>query len=299
MVGARDDPDAGGSDGVRTSATELPRRGSRSGPGQIARARKDLYGQEDTEPTVPAPRDPAPSPSPSPETGWTGDGGAPSPVWPTRAVRDGAPTADPAAPADTDADIDADTAPDAAGAPARPASRRPALLVAAGVVLLAIGLVLGYLFADVTGGPGAVSGVAALPSRPTMLGQVVAVPDGQTASVRVDDQVFDVAVLGLDAPTGDECGAAAATALASTTLAGQFVTLVPDPTVAEFDEQGRRLSYLVLSTQQNYTDTALTAGVARADTVRPLWYSRFFTEEQATARGAGRGLWGPPCDAAR
>lgn len=284
MVGARDDPDAGGSDGVRTSATELPRRGSRSGPGQIARAREDLYGQEDTEPTVPAPREPAPSPSP--ETGPTGDGGAPSPVWPTRAVRDGAPAADPAAP-------------DAAGSPARPASRRPALLVAAGVVLLVIGLVLGYLFADVTGGPGAVSGVAALPSRPTMLGQVVAVPDGQTASVRVDDRVFDVSVLGLDAPTGDECGAAAATALASTTLAGQFVTLVPDPTVAEFDEQGRRLSYLVLRTQQNYTDTALTAGVARADTVRPLWYSRFFTDEQATARGAGRGLWGPPCDAAR
>lgn len=78
-------------------------------------------------------------------------------------------------------------------------------------------------------------------------------------------------------------------------LSGQTVTLVPDPTIEEFDADGRRPAYVVLRTQQSYTDQALLTGVARADTVRSLWYGDIFVAEQDTARSRGVGLWGPPC----
>lgn len=184
MVSARDDPDAT-ADRERSPAAELPRRGPRSGPGRIARAREEFYGPEDATPAVPAPRGPVPSPeisappppgdsaTPSPESG-TPTGGTPGPAWPTRAVRDRASTGDP------EAHTHRRTGPQADGAPTRPASRRTALLVAAGVLLLALGVVLGFLLASLTGVRAGASGAAPLPSHPAMLGQVLAVPDGRS-----------------------------------------------------------------------------------------------------------------------
>ncbi len=193
-------------------------------------------------------------------------------------------------------------------------SRVPLLLAAlAGVVLLAAGLLLGRLTAP---GPGVVP-VAAAPaastapasaapqaSHPTLLADVVRVDSGDEVMVRVDGVQQTVAILGISAPqpageqrATSQCGANDALRFADERLSGQTVTLVPDPTVPEFDDQGRRLAYVVLPSQLNYTDAALSAGVVSADTSRKLWYAPVFAREQTEAADAGRGMWGPPCGA--
>lgn len=193
-------------------------------------------------------------------------------------------------------------------------ARLPLLLaVLAGVVLLAVGLLLGRLSAPA---PGAVpvtatsaaspSSVSATPavSHPTVLADVVRVDSGDEVMVRVDGAEQTVSILGITAPhsagpqrTTAQCGANAAMRFADQTLSGRTVTLVPDPTVPEVDDQGRRLAYVVLPSQLSFTDAALLAGVVTADTDRKLWYAPVFAREQSEAADAERGLWGPPCRA--
>jgi endonuclease YncB( thermonuclease family) len=193
-------------------------------------------------------------------------------------------------------------------------SRLPLLLAALiAVVLLAGGVLVGRLTAP---GPGSVpvaattaastSPVAATPpaSHPTMLADVVRVDSGDEVMVRVDGAEQTVAILGIAAPQSAgpqrataQCGANAALRFADERLSGQTVTLVPDPTVPEVDDQGRRLAYVVLASQLSYTDAALLAGVVTADTGRKLWYAPVFAREQSDAVAGKRGLWGPPCRA--
>ena len=211
--------------------------------------------------------------------------------------------------------------------------RRPLLLaVLAGLLLLAVGVVAGRMTVpgstasgptasgstagtstagSTAPGPAAAAAASASPvsttpaaSHPTMLGEVVRVDSGDEVVVRVDGTEQTVAILGITAPrlagperTTAECGAKEALTFADDRLSGQTVTLVPDPTVPETDDQGRRLAYVVLPSQLNYTDAALQAGVVVADTDRPLWYAPVFAREQSDAVAAHRGLWGPPCDA--
>jgi endonuclease YncB( thermonuclease family) len=192
-------------------------------------------------------------------------------------------------------------------------SRLPLLLaVLAGLLLLVVGLVAGRMTAPgptrapVAAPAASASPVSAAPavSHPTMFGDVVRVDSGDEIVVRVDGQEQTVAVLGITAPrlagperTTAECGAKAALTFADDRLSGQTVTLVPDPTVPETDDQGRRLAYVVLPSQLNYTDAALQAGVAAADTSRKLWYAPVFAREQSEAADADRGMWGAPCNA--
>ena len=199
-------------------------------------------------------------------------------------------------------------------------ARLPLLLaVLTGVVLLAAGLVVGRLTAP---GPGAVpvattpaastaaasatSAASSAPAapHPTLLADVVRVDSGDEVMVRVDGAEQTVSILGITAPqaagpgrTSSQCGANAALRFADERLSGQTVTLVPDPTVPEVDDQGRRLAYVVLPSQLSYTDAALLAGVVSADTGRKLWYAPVFAREQSEAVDANRGLWGPPCRA--
>lgn len=192
-------------------------------------------------------------------------------------------------------------------------SRLPVLLAVLGaLVVLVVGVVAGRMTApgptEITvAAPAAsaspVSGAPAV-SHPTMFGEVVRVDSGDEIVVRVDGQEQTVSVLGITAPrltgpgrTTAECGAKAALTFADERLSGQTVTLVPDPTVPEADGQGRRLAYVVLPTQLNYTDAALQAGVVMADTSRKLWYASVFAREQSEAADADRGVWGAPCNA--
>lgn len=205
----------------------------------------------------------------------------------------------------------------ASGRSARPGRARVVGLVAVGLLAaLVVGGVGGAVMAseassssssDAPGTSGRPSPTVAtpvgaeLPSSPTMLARVVSVEAGDAVTVDVAGSAIAVRVLGIDAPDpggpgrAAECGGTEAARFATDQLVGQPVTLVPDPTVPEVDEQGRRLTYVVLRSQLSFTDAALMAGVARTDTSRPLWYADVFTEEQQRAAAAGTGIWGAPC----
>jgi len=206
--------------------------------------------------------------------------------------------------------------------------------VALGVAaLLGVGVLAGVLLAPHLGVPNASTGADAVPplaatsaatagaagaagataataatspttsaARPTLLARVTRVDTGDEITVDLAGRPARVRILGLDAPdamaagrTEAECGADEALRFAEDRLAGQTVTLVPDPTVPELDDRGRRLAYVVLRSQLSYTDAALLAGVARVDTSRPLWYGEVFARVQREAVDAERGLWGDPC----
>ena len=188
--------------------------------------------------------------------------------------------------------------------PARPGGTSPRQARArfrtgsiAAVVILAFvaGAVAGFLLA-----PSEAPSTAAPPVRAVVSGNVVRVIDAGRLTVLVEDRPVEVAVLGLDppraAPDGTAaCGTATATALANDSLTGRRVTLVPDAVGAEFDADGRRWAYVVLATQQNYTDLALAQGAGRWDTSRAVTYGEVFAREEAQARQASAGIWGPPC----
>ena len=196
------------------------------------------------------------------------------------------------------------------------AARRLALGVLALAVVLAVGVGVGLLLKGT--GSGAQAGVSPaggsspavastsasdLPGSPTMVARVVGVESGDVVSVEAAYQVFSVRVLGIDAPDPAsaagpaQCGSDAAIAYATDTLRGQTVTLVPDPSLPETDDQGRRLFYVVMRSQLSYTDAALMAGVARVDTSRPAMYSDVFMQEQTKAAEEAKGIWGLPCRA--
>lgn len=202
---------------------------------------------------------------------------------------------------------------------ARPSARVVALAVAA-LALIAVGVAAGYVLgsAGSTGAtaapdptpvagpaPSPVTAASGLPGRPTMIGEVTRVVAGDEVLVRSSGSDVRVRVLGLDTPepmspspggaTTAACGSREALQFADERLSGQAVTLVPDPTLPENDDRGRRLAYVVLRSQLNYTDAALLAGIGRADTSLPLWYADVFAREQRTAVDADRGIWGAPC----
>ncbi|MDL5158820.1 thermonuclease family protein [Actinomycetospora termitidis] len=192
----------------------------------------------------------------------------------------------------------------------------PLRLAAAGLVLLGLGVAIGLLVAPRSGETPAAptAAVVATPttagptspaSHPTLLGEVVRVDSGDEVVVRTGDGTEHVvAILGITAPrvagpqraTG-ECGAAEALRFADRTLGGQTVTLVPDPSVPETDDAGRRLAYVVLGTQLNFTDAALLTGVVTTDTSRALRYAPVFDRERQEAVDGDRGMWGAPCRA--
>lgn len=275
----------------------LPRRSPRPGESQIGQAGTRVYGEQ------------AAARRGGGDPRWSGiDDRERSAALARSAVgRPSAPRVVPAGPVVVDDDL----VPGEVGDEARPVaprevpSRSRRSLVALAVVL-GIGVILGLLVGRLSGPPVVVAPVPApLPAWPTVLGQVVAVRDGETVSVRLADRTVEVAILGLDTPTPagpgipPECGAGSATRYATDTLAGQQVTLVPDPTIPEVDTAGRRLAYVVLRTQASYTDLALLEGIGRRSTARALWYDQVFVEEEARARDAGAGIWGAPCQAAR
>lgn len=191
------------------------------------------------------------------------------------------------------------------------------VVVAIGAVLatLAVGLVGGWAMApsgasdtaaaEPPAAPVPASSQEQLPSRPVMIGRVTRVVSGEEVVARVAATDMTVRILGIDTPDpmtttnsgAAECGSREALQYADAKLTGQMVTLVPDPTLAEFDERGRRLAYVVLRSQLSYTDAAIMEGIGRADTARPLWYADVFAREQRAAVADEVGIWGAPCNA--
>ena len=134
---------------------------------------------------------------------------------------------------------------------------------------------------------------------------VLKVVDGDTIDIRDDNRGrLRVRLLGIDTPETKKpgymvgCWGPEATEFAKSTMVGQRVALVPDPTQDRTDGYGRTLAYLVRADGWDYSVEAARAGTAHSYIYGGRPVSRYNAIEAAEreARDAFRGLWGPPCN---
>lgn len=136
---------------------------------------------------------------------------------------------------------------------------------------------------------------------------VLRVVDGDTIDIR--DEVrgrLRVRILGIDTPETKkpdspvECWGPEATEFARSTMLGQRVALVTDPTQDRTDRYGRTLAYLVRADGFDYAVEAARAGTARSYVYggRPVSRHDAIVAAEREARDARRGLWGSPCNGA-
>ena len=129
------------------------------------------------------------------------------------------------------------------------------------------------------------------------------VVDGDTIDIRDDVRGrLRVRVLGIDTPETKKpgytvgCWGPEATEFARSTMVGQRVALVPDPTQDRTDRYGRTLAYLVRADGWDYSVEAARAGTAKSYVYdQPVSRYDAIQAAEKEAREAGRGLWGPPC----
>jgi endonuclease YncB( thermonuclease family) len=145
--------------------------------------------------------------------------------------------------------------------------------------------------------------VVAEPVTATAL--VLEVVDGDTIDIRDDNRgPLRVRVLGIDTPETKKpgytvgCWGPEATGFAKSTLLGQRVAFIPDPTQDRTDRYGRTLAYVVRADGWDYSVEAARAGAARSYVYGGVPVSRHdaIAAAEKEARDARRGLWGPPCN---
>ena len=133
---------------------------------------------------------------------------------------------------------------------------------------------------------------------------ILEVVDGDTIDIRDEDRGhLRVRVLGIDTPETNkpgsiDCWGPEATAFAESTMLGQQVALVTDPTQDRTDRYGRTLAYLVRADGWDYSVEAARAGAARSYVYGGVPVSRHdaIVAAETEAQDALRGLWGPPCN---
>jgi endonuclease YncB( thermonuclease family) len=134
---------------------------------------------------------------------------------------------------------------------------------------------------------------------------VLEVVDGDTIDIR--DEIrghLRVRVLGIDTPETVkpgypvDCWGPQATQFASSTLLGQRVAVVTDPTQDRTDRYGRTLAYLVRPDGWDYSVEAARAGAARSYVYGgvPVTRHSAIAAAEQEAKDALRGLWGPACN---
>lgn len=146
------------------------------------------------------------------------------------------------------------------------------------------------------------STVSADPVATTAL--VLKVVDGDTLDIRDDIRGrLRVRLLGIDTPETKKpgytvgCWGPEATEFADSTMLGQRVALVTDPTQDRTDRYGRTLAYLVRADGWDYSVEAARAGTAHSYVYagNPVSRHDAIAAAENEARDALRGLWGPPC----
>lgn len=133
---------------------------------------------------------------------------------------------------------------------------------------------------------------------------VLKVVDGDTVDI-VDDVRgrLRIRVLGIDTPETRKpgytvgCWGPQATDFAKSSLVGQRVAFVTDPTQDDHDRYGRTLAYLIKGDGWDYSVEAARAGMAHSYVYDddPVQRQPQITAAEREARDAGRGLWGAPC----
>lgn len=134
---------------------------------------------------------------------------------------------------------------------------------------------------------------------------VLRIVDGDTVDV-VDDARgrLRIRVLGIDTPETKKpgysvgCWGPQASDFARSTLTGQRVAIVTDPSQDVHDRYGRTLAYLDKPGNWDYSVEAARAGAARAYVYghNPAARAPQIQAAENEAKQAGRGLWGPPCN---
>lgn len=142
--------------------------------------------------------------------------------------------------------------------------------------------------------------VGAAPATATVLRVV----DGDTVDVLDDARGrLRVRVLGIDTPETkrpgytEACWGREATEFATSTLLNRRVALIADASQDAHDRYGRTLAY-VQTDRGDYSVLAAAAGAGRSyffDPSHPPQRAHEIAAAEASARDAGRGLWGPPC----
>ncbi len=128
-------------------------------------------------------------------------------------------------------------------------------------------------------------------------GQVVAVHDGDTITVKIEGHAEKVRLVGIDAPEIDDerqdyrDAAYAARNYARSRLGGETVTLESEPRQGDRDRYGRLLRYVILKDGTNINEDLVRKGYAHV-------YDRFeftmkprFKEAEAEAKRERRGVW--------
>ena len=116
-----------------------------------------------------------------------------------------------------------------------------------------------------------VSPVTSTADTVTTTAEVLRVVDGDTIDIRDDVRGrLRVRVLGIDTPETTKpgstvgCWGPEATEFAKSTMVGQRVALVTDPTQDRTDRYGRTLAYLVRADGWDYSVEAARAGAAKS-----------------------------------
>jgi endonuclease YncB( thermonuclease family) len=122
--------------------------------------------------------------------------------------------------------------------------------------------------------------------------QVTEVVDGQTLYARVCGDDVAVRVLGIDAPSPDECYGPQARDNAVVRLTGKDAMLAADPGAGTRDSVGRYL-FRVAVDGSDYGTEAVSDGYAHAeDHGHHHDYTVRYAMDQVSARTNGYGLWG-------
>lgn len=134
---------------------------------------------------------------------------------------------------------------------------------------------------------------------------VLKVVDGDTVDI-VDDVRgrLRIRLLGIDTPETKKpgytvgCWGPEASEFATTTLLGQRVAFITDPSQGMYDRYGRTLAYLDKADGWDYSIEAARAGMAHAYVYHnnPSARADEIAAAEQEAKAAGRGLWGPPCN---
>ena len=133
---------------------------------------------------------------------------------------------------------------------------------------------------------------------------VLKVVDGDTVDI-VDDVRgrLRIRLLGIDTPETKKpgytvgCWGPQASEFAKSTLLGQRVAFVTDPSQGMYDRFGRTLAYLDKADGWDYSVEAARAGAAHSYVYHghPSARADEIAAAEQEAKAAGRGLWGPPC----
>lgn len=161
-------------------------------------------------------------------------------------------------------------------------------------------ITIAHLTAALLTGCGPVTHAEPVTANATVLRAV----DGDTLDVSSDSRGrLRIRVVGLDTPEtlrrgwSVGCHGPEASSYAKTTLTGQRIALVIDPTQDTTDRYGRTLAGVVLSDGRNYAIEAVRRGHGRAYVYgnKPSMWAKDIASAEDQARQEGQGLWGAPC----